>query len=239
MTYIDFISPHEHGISHNLMFAKLLNSAKAAILTDDPVAHIWLLLSVPKEVVFAASPISEEGESSPATAGNEKKVLGSLKKSIARSMNSFSHVVMRFNDCKTRGDAESVIANIRATPVCRVEIDVGRITGERVVYAKRPQNIQFNTADRNLPIRYESVPPKKWMKTLRQAKAATTTHLDEEYPWEEKYGLLEWEDIIGHEFTGKKLMDIYLEERLETDAAGWVAEGGVAEGGVAEGEVSI
>jgi hypothetical protein len=174
------------------------------------VAFIWLLISVPQEVVFAASPIAEEGESFPATASNEKTIFGSFKQAVGRSARSFSHIVMRFNECKTRGDA---IAKVCATPVCRVEIDVGSIYCRREGRVRelgkldieadgqnetedlfdlngkwtadvvecvigRPQNLRFDTADRNLPIHYESVPPKKWMKTLWQPKASTTSRND-------------------------------------------------------------
>jgi len=81
--------------------------------------YIWVITSVPRDVVLIASPVTEEGESYPeVNPKKEKHLLKSAQKAQGRSYPAFSHIV---NESKTHGDAEDAVKKIEAVPVCYIE----------------------------------------------------------------------------------------------------------------------
>ena len=167
-------------------------------------------------MVFAPSPVTEEGESYPeVNPKNEKNLLKSKQKAQGRSYEAFSHSVMRLHESKTRRDAEDVIRKIEAVLVCYVERDMTTVSGERIMYAIRPEDLAVEPPRQILPIRYPTEPPTEWkakpMSSLTELKQSETQG---DFPLDEAQGHLEWEDVIGKSFSEKKLMDIHSMRRI-------------------------
>jgi len=160
-------------------------------------------------VVFAPSPVTEEGESYPeVNPKNEKNLLKSKQKAQGRSYEAFSHSVMRLHESKTRRDAEDVIRKIEAVLVCYVERDMTTVSGERIMYAIRQKILLWNLRDKffpsDTPLSHQRSGKAKPMSSLTELKQSETQG---DFPLDEAQGLLgrDWKIIFGKEVDGYTL----------------------------------